>query len=91
MSPLHDSTLLRATVSVSQRFLLGGQFDNKWPFRGANPFLGLRRIRVPRRWVKRTYPNDRPQRWFERVYRTETDTYDSWFGPNVRGEKTVKP
>jgi uncharacterized protein len=45
--------------------------------------------RVEREWMV-AYPNDRPQRWFEREYRAETDSYDWWFGPNFRGEKTEK-
>lgn len=45
--------------------------------------------RVEKEWMV-AYPNDRPQRWFEREYRSETDSYDWWFGPNFRGEKTEK-
>lgn len=45
--------------------------------------------RVEKEWMV-AYPKDRPQRWFEREYRSETETYDWWFGPNFKGEKTEK-
>jgi len=43
--------------------------------------------RVEKEWLV-AYPNDRPQRWFEREYCAETGKYEWWFGPHFRGEKT---
>jgi uncharacterized protein len=32
-------------------------------------------------------PKGRSQRWFEREFQRDTQTYDWWFGPNFKGER----
>ena len=45
--------------------------------------------RVHREWLV-AYPKGRPQRWFEREYKTDTEKYEWWFGPNFKGERAEK-
>ncbi|MHB1267795.1 MAG: AAA family ATPase [Acidithiobacillus ferriphilus] len=42
--------------------------------------------RVYKEWLV-AYPHGRPQRWFEREYVPQTQSYDWWFGPNFKGER----
>jgi hypothetical protein len=35
-------------------------------------------------------PEGRSQRWFEREFQRDTQTYDWWFGPNFKGERAEK-
>jgi hypothetical protein len=42
---------------------------------------------IYREWLV-CYPDSRPQRWFEREYRPDTDSYDWWFGPKFAGGRS---
>jgi predicted ATPase len=50
-------------------------------------FCALTTQRVEKEWLV-AYPKDRRQRWFEREYKRDSETYDWWFGPHFKGEKT---
>jgi uncharacterized protein len=52
-------------------------------------FCALTSQRVEKEWLV-AYPNGRSQRWFEREFHRDTETYDWWFGPNFKGEKAEK-
>ena len=45
--------------------------------------------RVYKEWLV-AYPHGRPQRWFEREYLPQTNSYTWWFGPNFKGERTER-
>lgn len=42
--------------------------------------------RISKEWLV-AYPHGRPQRWFERAYKPETNSYEWWFGPHFKGER----
>lgn len=52
-------------------------------------FCALTAQRVEKEWLV-AYPKGRSQRWFEREYHRDTETYDWWFGPNFKGERAEK-
>ena len=52
-------------------------------------FCAVTSHRVEKEWLV-AYPKGRPQRWFEREFQRETETYDWWFGPNFKGERAEK-
>jgi hypothetical protein len=52
-------------------------------------FCALTSQRVEKEWLV-AYPKGRSQRWFEREFQHETQTYDWWFGPNFKGERAEK-
>lgn len=45
--------------------------------------------RVHSEWMV-AYPKGRPQRWFEREYKQDTDSYEWWFGPSFKGERAER-
>jgi len=52
-------------------------------------FCALTSQRVEKEWLV-AYPKGRSQRWFEREYHRDTQTYDWWFGPNFKGDRAEK-
>jgi hypothetical protein len=52
-------------------------------------FCALTSQRVEKEWLV-AYPRGRSQRWFEREFQRDTQTYDWWFGPNFKGERAEK-
>jgi hypothetical protein len=52
-------------------------------------FCALTSQRVEKEWLV-AYPKGRSQRWFEREFQHDTQTYDWWFGPNFKGERAEK-
>lgn len=52
-------------------------------------FCAVTSQRVEKEWLV-AYPKGRSQRWFEREFHHDTQTYDWWFGPNFKGERTEK-
>lgn len=46
------------------------------------------RLRVMEEWM-RAYPNNRPQRWFSRMWDKKGKKYDWFFGPSFSGEKNL--
>lgn len=45
--------------------------------------------RVHKEWLV-AYPVGRPQRWFEREFNPQDNTYTWWFGPNFKGERAER-
>lgn len=45
--------------------------------------------RVHKEWLV-AYPRGRSQRWFEREYIPQKNTYDWWFGPNFKAERAER-
>lgn len=52
-------------------------------------FCSLDRERVWKEWLV-AYPAGKPQRWFERQYMPEKQSYDWWFGPRFQGKQQEK-
>lgn len=52
-------------------------------------FCSVRADRIYKEWMV-AYPLGRPQRWFEREYDPQTNSYSWWFGPNFKGERAER-
>lgn len=52
-------------------------------------FCALTAQRIEKEWLV-AYPKGRSQRWFEREFHQESQSYEWWFGPNFRGERTER-
>lgn len=52
-------------------------------------FCAIDRQRVWKEWLV-AYPAGKPQRWFERQYLAEKETYEWWFGPRFLGKRREK-
>jgi uncharacterized protein len=52
-------------------------------------FCALTSQRIEKEWLV-AYPKGRSQRWFEREFNHEDQSYKWWFGPNFKGERTER-